>query len=142
MLTGMDAHVLLEVKESKRAIVLHRNGREEAIQRAVESIDSSIHVVFDRKEDVPANTVPYILQRYSAEWNEFLDVTNCDVDLILDRDRLQAIPSPSVIKTSAEGQEPSTSVSVIIKLRGQSVSSSLCFLCNVTGWRDRIWGIS
>ena len=81
VLTGMDAHVLLEVKESKWAIVLHWNGHEEAIQRAVESIDSSIHVVLDRKEDVPANTVPYILQRYSAEWNEFLDANHCDVNL-------------------------------------------------------------
>ena len=85
--------MLLQVKESKRALVLHRNGRVETIRRAVRSVDESIFVVFDRKEDEPSNASPYILQRYSVEWKYFLDVTCHDVDLILDRDRLQVIPA-------------------------------------------------
>ena len=108
------SNVFLQVKESKRALVLHRNGRVEAIRRAVRSVDESIFVVFDRKEDVPSNASPYILQRYSVEWKDFLDVTCHDVDLILDRDRLQVIPAPSFCGSAAavaRADGPSTSVS-------------------------------
>jgi len=103
-------NVLLRVKESKRVLVLHRNGREAAIRSAVRSVDRRIHVVFDDREDIPSNALPYILQRYNAEWEDYVDVA--DVDVILDRDRLLVIPAPSSIGTVAAGAEgPSTSVS-------------------------------
>ena len=86
--------VLLEVRESKRAVTLRTEGRQEAIRKVAKSVDPLIHVVFaaDLTEDVPisSNYVPYILQNYSFEWDEFLDVT--DVNMILDRDRLRVIP--------------------------------------------------
>ena len=84
-------NVLLRVKESKRILVLHRNGREAAIRSAVRSVDGRIHDVFDHSEDIPSNALPYILQRYNAEWEDYVDVA--DVDVILDRDRLLVIPA-------------------------------------------------
>lgn len=112
-----ETNILLQVKESKRVLVLRRNGREAAIRSAVRSVDERIHVVLDDNEDIPSNALPYILQRYSAEWEEYLDVA--DVDLILHRDRLRVIPAPSSIGTAlsgAQGSGPSTSVSLIYKV--------------------------
>ena len=89
-----EACVLLEVRESKRTVTLRTEGRQEAIRKAANAVDPFIHVVFaaDLTEDVPilSNRVPYILQNYSSEWDEFLDVT--DVNKIQDRDKLRVIP--------------------------------------------------
>ena len=92
--------MLLEVRESKRAVILRTDGRQEAIRKAAKSVDPRIHVVFSdlSEEPIASNSLPYILQKYSPEWNEFLDVT--DVDMIMNRDRLRLIPrSPSVAQT-------------------------------------------
>ena len=105
------------MRESKRDIILRTEGRHEAIREATytKSIDPLIHVMFaanDLTEDVPIanNSVPYILQKYSFEWDEFLDVT--DVNMILDRDRLRVIPrSPPVAQTLAHNRPASVTVS-------------------------------
>lgn len=112
--SGMDkVYVLLEVRESKRAVVLRTEGRQEAIRKAAKSVDPLIHVVFaDDFTDVPmaSSSVPHILQMYSFEWDEFLDVT--DVDMILDRDRLRVIPrSPPVAQTLTHNRPASATVS-------------------------------
>ena len=106
LLTMDEAHVLLEVRESKRDIILWTD------MRLLETL-----VVFAASgltEDVPiaSNCVPYILQKYSFEWDEFLDVTDVIVNMILDRDRLRVIPhSPPVAQTLAYNRPASATVS-------------------------------
>ena len=87
--------VLVEVgQESKRAIKLSPENRKEEIRSALRCIDPGIYVVFSCTEAIPANTAPFILQRYCSEWSNYLDIN--DVDEIQHRDRLRVIPRPLV----------------------------------------------
>jgi len=114
-------NVLLELQESKQTVTLRVEDRQAAIRNAVKSVDPRIHVVFSRMEDAPSppNSVPYILQKYSMEWNDFLDVV--DMDEILHRDRLRVVPRPSVAQNyrgptegPSSSRTSSASVSVTI----------------------------
>lgn len=99
-----ELEVLLELQESKQIIKLGSENRKEEIRNALNSIDPGIHVVFSCTEATPANSVPYILQRYCSEWSNYLDIHN--VDEIKHRDKLRAIPRPSV--TGCGSADPAT----------------------------------
>ena len=83
---------LLEFGQSTRIITTDLGyGRlEEFLQRELRKLDSKVKLVVRGQPDVSSFEKPVFLQRFSSEWNQYVDVT--DVIEIATKDRLKAVP--------------------------------------------------
>ena len=99
LVAKMECSILLEFKGSKRQIKYENTSQDDIIKLCEEEMrviarDKNVRLVIDLKDYHKAEgEKPYLLQRFSTEWDMFVDVI--DVIEIDDRDHLKAVPLPA-----------------------------------------------
>ena len=97
----LGVYVLFQFGQSRKPMKLDLSLGEEAlqpIQDELQKIDRKIHLPLIG--NIPDDAKPYILQRWSTEWHEYVDVLSAIE--IGDGDKLLAVPQPRSLHSEVQ----------------------------------------